>query len=248
MFRKQDHGGKAVTHAGRDPLEKTSWRLVEGVPLPPNTTITARFAGGMMSGSAGTNRYRAEYERRGNAMRLGPAGTTRAVGKAGSTKAESDFLTLLGGVRRYSVAGSDLRLEDESGRSLLRFEAGPDVSEDLAGRWDVRAVRRGHALERPTAGREPYLAFDAKGRVSGSGGINRFEGPARTNGDRLTLGPLGATRMAGPPEAMDDEAAFLGTLDDVAAYRLDGDSLVLLDQDGETMAELARSRSKRRGA
>ena len=54
------------------------------------------------------------------------------------------------------------------------------------------------------------MGCGADGSVSGSAGVNRFSGTARLDGDRLTLGPLRTTRMAGSPEAMEDPWAFPG--------------------------------------
>jgi heat shock protein HslJ len=47
--------------------------------------------------------------------------------------------------------------------------------------------------------------------------------------------------MAGDPEAMDEEAALLGALEDVAGLDAQGDTLRLLDEDGGTLVELAHA-------
>jgi len=64
------------------------------------------------------------------------------------------------------------------------------------------------ALDVPTA----ELTFGDDGRVSGRATINRVFGPYEIAGDRLTLGALGTTMMAGLPEAMDQEQRLLQIL------------------------------------
>ena len=56
------------------------------------------------------------------------------------------------------------------------------------------------------------LAFDEEGRVSGTGGVNRFAGTYAVEAGVLTLGPLATTRMMGPPELMAEEQAVLEAL------------------------------------
>ena len=220
-------------------LEERAWRLSRGVDVPPGVEITARFAGGTVAGRSGVNRYRADYELDGQSLRLGVAASTMMAGPPEAMAAESAFLTLLGGVQGARVVDATLELLDRDGAPILWFEAAPAV-EGITGRWDVRFVRRGDALV-SSAATEPYLEFDADGRVTGSAGVNRVNGPARVDGDRVHLGPLMTTRMAGSPDAMDDEAALLSALDDVAAWRMDEDELVLVDADGETRVTLART-------
>ena len=222
------------------PIEGTAWRLVRGVAIPDGVEITARFAGDTVSGRAGVNRYRADYRLHGDVLELGPAATTLMAGDPAAMRAEHDYLQLLGTVDGQKVDGDTLVLMDRGHQPILWFEAGPSVGDALSGRWDVRFVRRGEAMASPTADTAPYLEFDAEGQVSGSGGVNRISGPVRADGDRVHLGPLATTRMAGPADAMDDEAALIDALESIASFRVDDDGLVLLDEDGEPRVQLAR--------
>ena len=80
------------------------------------------------------------------------------------------------------------------------------------------------------------LAFE-DGRVHGSGGVNRFAGEYALDGDRLSLGPLAATRMAGPPEANQAELEFFAALERAVLLTVADGVLALADADG---AELLR--------
>ena len=83
------------------------------------------------------------------------------------------------------------------------------------------------------------LRFEA-GRVSGTGGCNRFGGSYESIGDKLSFSPLAATRMACEPEVMQAEQDFFAMLDRVRAMTLEGDALELRDESGATLARFTR--------
>ena len=221
-------------------LEGTTWQLERGVAIPPGTTVSARFVGGTVSGHAGINRYRADYRLDGDRLELGPAATTLMAGDPEVMAAEQDFLRLLGAVRGSRSEGDGLALTDREAAPILWFRPAPAVDEAIVGTWEVRGVRIGDGVVSSATDPERTITFTADGQVSGSAGVNRFSGTARLDGDRLTIGPLRMTRMAGSPEAMDAESAFLRAFDEVVAVRLDGDDLTLLDADGGTQVRLVR--------
>ncbi len=223
-------------------LEGPTWHLERGVAIPPGTTISARFVGGTVSGHAGINRYRADYRLEGGRLELGPAATTLMAGDPDAMRAEHDYLQLLGAIDGYRLEGDRLVLTDRGDVPILWFQPAPDVDESIVGTWEVRGVRIGDGVVSSATDPDRTITFTADGGVSGSAGVNRFSGTARLDGDRLTIGPLRTTRMAGSPEAMDAETAFLHALDEVVAVRLDGDDLTLLDADEGTQVRLVRQR------
>ena len=110
--------------------------------------------------------------------------------------------------------------------------AGPDAVTNI--RW------------RPVEGapEDVFLLFTPdRRRVVGCCGTNRFFGPARFEGNgRLSVGMLGATRMATPH--LRYEQKFLDDLQAVRSCRIDGDGhLVLLDIDGEPCLKLRKETS-----
>lgn len=56
------------------------------------------------------------------------------------------------------------------------------------------------------------LRFDGEGGISGSAGCNRFFGTLSRDGDGVSVGPLGSTRMMCAPPIMDQEQRFLRAL------------------------------------
>lgn len=85
----------------------------------------------------------------------------------------------------------------------------------------------------------PALRFEA-GRVSGTGGCNRFGGRYEEQGDRLVFSPLTATRMACAPDVMQQEQAFFAILKKVRRLRIETGTLTLMDDAGAPLASFTR--------
>jgi len=74
------------------------------------------------------------------------------------------------------------------------------------------------------------IAFDPSGKLSGNASINSFSGSFRFDADGRLQWPragFALTRMAGPPELMAQERAFLESLRRTVHYHADGQQLVL---------------------
>jgi heat shock protein HslJ len=85
----------------------------------------------------------------------------------------------------------------------------------------------------------PTLRFES-GRVQGSDGCNRYNAPYTAVDGRLQIGPNGASTLMACPEPASRLAAFFNAaLARVQSYRLDGQSLVLRDAGGATLASFA---------
>jgi heat shock protein HslJ len=73
----------------------------------------------------------------------------------------------------------------------------------------------------------PYLELNSKkASAYGFGGCNRFFGSYETSGHSLTLGAMGATRMA-CPEGMDQEQELFTVLGATTRYEIHGAKLML---------------------
>lgn len=69
------------------------------------------------------------------------------------------------------------------------------------------------------------FSVDEHGQATGRGGVNRYGGTFAVDGEGgIEAGPFMSTRMAGPPEAMEQEREFLALLAQaVAAEVVDGE-------------------------
>jgi heat shock protein HslJ len=90
----------------------------------------------------------------------------------------------------------------------------------------------------------PTLEIASDGGVAGFSGVNRYmtkvDAEAFFNG-RLVFGPTAGTMMAGPPEAMDLESAYLQRLGAVTGYFIEGDELRLSNDEDEVLMTFTRS-------
>ncbi len=101
--------------------------------------------------------------------------------------------------------------------------------------WKLVALKGTPVETQPEQRQEVHLKFQPEGgRVSGFAGCNNINGSYQTDADNLNFGLLATTMMACPQ--LDQETAFLKTLESVKRFSILGESLVLSD-DG---AEVAR--------
>ena len=81
-----------------------------------------------------------------------------------------------------------------------------------------------------------HVQFDADGQVTGNSGCNRFFGSYELQEGKLSIGPLGATRMACPEPAMSFEISFLAALQSADTAARADDRLAIRNADGVTVA------------
>ena len=108
-------------------LDGTAWRLTGWTlsSLDPNDfTITAKFAGGKISGNSAVNNYGGLYTAgRGDAFSVGDLAGTMMAGPEPDMRAEQAYLTLLSEAKTYKPDGSVLTLFDQNGNESLIFTA-----------------------------------------------------------------------------------------------------------------------------
>lgn len=108
----------------------------------------------------------------------------------------------------------------------------PITSHGLIGEWTVE--RLGESAVRPAG--IAYLGFGEDGKIYGSASVNRIMGTWSLNDGTLMLSKLGSTRMAGPPELMDQESQLLAGLEQTTtAVRDDQGCLILLAANGASL-------------
>ncbi|MCX5518697.1 YbaY family lipoprotein [Kaistia defluvii] len=102
------------------------------------------------------------------------------------------------------------------------------LAEDIGGRGVLDIV-------------QSTLTIEGGGKISGSGGCNRYFGTVTVESGKIKVGPLGATQMACVPAQMDQERKFLDALSSTRGYRIEGSKLTLLDANGKPLARLVRN-------
>lgn len=112
--------------------------------------------------------------------------------------------------------------------TAARHEADAPLTET---EWTCAAIA-GHAMPEGAA---PTLQLSLPDRANGFAGVNRYFGSSEFDRSAMRFSKLGATRMAGPPERMDLESAFLAMLERSRTFRLKGTTLTLLGEDGQEL-------------
>jgi heat shock protein HslJ len=82
----------------------------------------------------------------------------------------------------------------------------------------------------------------AEGTIAGRSAVNRYSGPYTTGSGRsFSVGPLAATRIAGPEPAMLAESTYLTLLGEARSYKLTDSQLTLFDSGGNESLIFDRS-------
>jgi heat shock protein HslJ len=220
--------------ASEDPasLEGVEWHLVESSETSLDidlTGITATFDGARMSGFSGVNQFGGPYSANANgSFDAGPLVSTLMAGPEPLMRIEAAYLALLDEAESFSVEGDRLMLTTGEGK-MLTFQAAP--TPELGGSfWSVTGYNNGkEAVVSVAADSELTLEFGSDGQVSGSAGVNTFSGTYEYDGNTLSFGPLATTRMAGPPELMEQETLYLTALEASVSWEVVSGLLYLRD-------------------
>lgn len=86
----------------------------------------------------------------------------------------------------------------------------------------------------------PNITLD-DGTVTGMLAVNRVNGSYELSGDDISFSRLATTKMAGPPEAMEQEQRFLAALEAAAVVQVRDATLVMTDADGTIVASFTET-------
>jgi heat shock protein HslJ len=93
--------------------------------------------------------------------------------------------------------------------------------------WLVEDINGGGVVDRA----QSTITFSKDGSISGNTSVNRFRGAVTVDGNKLSFGPLGTTRRAGPPALMQQEAKFLKAIESVTVFQIEETGLLFLRND-----------------
>lgn len=219
-------------------LEAHQWRVTKigAMPYTGTTAITSKFSAGKISGDTGVNLYSGTYEApSGNdiSIKIGPM--TLRAGAPAAMADEQQFIKALGEAASYAADDESLTLFDSTGQSLLTYSVYTPTA--LVGtKWTMTMYNNGHGgFQSAVATSVVTATFAADGTVSGSGGVNNYNGSYKTSGSNITVSGITSTKMAGPDDLMAQEDAYLAALEKVATYSIEGNRLEMRDAGGAAM-------------
>lgn len=221
------HRHPIPTHTEAPPMQ-ISGEWIEASDAAHKASIS--FADGAASGSTGCNRWSAQVDQ-SNGLRFGVGAATEMY-CAEAMEGEQRLLAALEATRSAEEEGGMLTLKDANGEELMRFVRPAGAIEGVAWRRidDEDANPHGATLTIEGA------------RASGHAGCNRWFASVTREGDRLSFGQAGLTRMMCAEPAMAAEERFLAALQVTRALRMEGEELVFADHAGRDVARFRRER------
>ena len=215
---------------------------IKGVAHVVPSAPTATFAGPAVTGSGGINFYSAACRTtKKGGIHISRLVATKIGGAAAAEAQERTFFKALEKAAKYKVSGDTLELRGSGGVLLARFTAKRPA--DLTGKlWSANGVTDDKGgLTSLVSGSRITLEFFAGGKLGGSAGVNLY-GASYTAGDggAITIGPeIVATTMAGDPDVMAQEQAYLDALPRAATWAVHDGELWLRDAGGAPLARFA---------
>jgi heat shock protein HslJ len=100
--------------------------------------------------------------------------------------------------------------------------------------WELRS-NSSSGTARAIPSTVAVTALFKTGRISGNSGVNTYSGTYKLSGGSLTISKVATTLMAGPPEAMAVEQAYVAALEKVRSYTSNASGLSLFDSAGKQL-------------
>lgn len=119
----------------------------------------------------------------------------------------------------------------------------PQRLKDITGiEWHLTKMKMNHKSIALIEDSKNSFSCDKKGNVTGVATINRYFGNfnLKENGEIVWSNAFGMTRMAGPPELMKQEAAFMQALHQTSRMYLEVSTLTLISEDESTALEFTK--------
>ena len=116
-----------------------------------------------------------------------------------------------------------------------QIEEKPDTPLQLQGEWNLQTLR---GVAPATSIHLPTLEIDLKeNRISGNGGCNNyFASIEHCSPTTLSFSAIGATRMLCLSDNI--ESAYFQALQEVATYKIQANTLLLLNKEGEEVVKM----------
>ena len=108
----------------------------------------------------------------------------------------------------------------------------------LMGSWKLTSYSHADVLTPAVSDTEAGLTFNDDGTISGNSGCNGLGGSYKVEGNEVTFSEVVSTLMACDDARMAQEGAFHQVLTDTATFKIEGNTLTLVN--GDIVLVLAR--------
>ncbi|CAM3634593.1 META domain-containing protein [Halomonas casei] len=102
--------------------------------------------------------------------------------------------------------------------------------------WKLVALDDKQIITQENSREAHFVLHQEASRLAGATGCNSLMGSYLVKDERIEFNQMGTTRMACPQPQMETEQGFLAALEQAAQWRVDGDTLVLSDDQDEPLA------------
>jgi heat shock protein HslJ len=240
-------------------LEDTLWYLTsyinsDGEIVAAQSYIeppSILFSNGRIGGSNGCNRFfggyiLAENTDRNRGLSIQPGGSTLIGCPEALAAQEFAFSTALEQVTSFAITQDELQLLNANEEVLLMFNkaAQPSLSGTL---WQLTAYNNGQGgVVSLIADTQITATFDEEGSLTGFAGCNRYLARYQATETTIEISPGASTRMfcEQPDGLMDQEMAYLQALETAASFTIEGNTLTLRTDTGETVAQFTAAGSE----
>ncbi|MBW2656957.1 MAG: META domain-containing protein [Deltaproteobacteria bacterium] len=155
-------------------------------------------------------------------------------------KLYATVMTVFGLLSVLACAGTQ---SGGTGTKTDAMQITPQRIDDISGiEWHLTKMKMADKSISLIENSKTTFSCDEDGKVAGVATINRYFGNfnLKENGDIVWNKAFGMTRMAGPPELMEQEAAFMRALPQTARLYLKASKLILISKDKSTTLEFAK--------
>lgn len=218
---------------GNTKLFETLWVLQSYGGQAPiaNSNPTLRIQPDwQIGGSSGCNSFFAQVTRDGDAWQIGQIGSTMMACME-TMEQEMAIFALLANVNRHTLEAGRLTLHAPEGDLVYVL---PQNASLEGNQWTLSGVAEGDAISSMWVDAEIYMRLQ-DGQVNGYTGCNDFFGSYTLEGEALRFSPLGMTKRACTDERGPRELALVTALEQVTTYRIELNSLTLLDENGRLL-------------
>jgi heat shock protein HslJ len=209
--------GAAALRGGTWRLERILYNDGKEIRPADGSRYTLQFLpDGRLAGQADANRILSSYTVAGTMLTIGSIASTRVADPPGSIAGA--FTKALEQASSFRVNGDRLLVElkvDSGTMTFARAATEPPPSTDAAAIAPLI---------------HECIAFDERGTVTGSTGVNQYRSAAnlaQLAEGLLVLSETAITRRAGSPEAMQRETQFVDAMRKARVWKLSGRTLIL---------------------